>query len=86
MKFVKPESIAPSVPPRRPNRYLFGEHIFAEWKDDDEQETGEGWTFYWNDGECHYGEFNTDTDENARLLMKVFDKPKPATNNEGQSE
>ncbi len=60
---------------REPNKYLVGKYIFAEWREKDARRSREGWSFIWIETGTPLG-FSTDTEQNAILLMSVFDRPK----------
>ena len=79
--FWTPKENVTRRPNRRPNRYLFGANIFAEWR---EENGKEGWSFYVIRPRIAKNDpidlpkivgvsFFTDTDENAKTLLDKLD-------------
>jgi hypothetical protein len=78
MWWDKPKPIieVPKPIPPKPNKYITGAFIFAEWVDSRE---GEKWCFFHNSGKSF--KFSTDTEENAKILMTVFDNAEVVKSN-----
>lgn len=63
----------PIIIPKRDNKYLFGDKVFAEWTEDRESEgESEGWAFFTRG--FRQLDFYTDTESNAKLLLDSINR------------